>query len=379
MHKPERGPRDLLDRARVRYEIRRGQRRHTGEVARFGMLAVLERPSWTRTSIAELQGEGHVEVLEADPGVGVVRVRVSGTPAPTRLLLGVAGFPRWSLEGPSGPIEWIEAPAAGFGPGATQTERRAGTFRGGKVDGDDGTEPTMIAADVTDGEYVLTYHRWRPADVIAALVSLLALGITAVLLGWPTRAQALRHLADHLLGRLALLGHPIVWASTLVAVTGGLFAKVQRGHAAEAHRAVGLAADGRASVLRHVAPGFTKADMLIQPALVFARRHAEPAVAVFEHVNPGEAIVGWAALEDDDTKLKKQGEVNLRIEVRRSGTEGWSVLYEQRLAHRPGQVPLELPLGELAGHAIDVRIVSEAQGKRPPELGVALELDGGGS
>lgn len=377
VHKPERGPRDLLDRAQVRYEIRRGQRKRRGEVARFGMLAVLERPSWPRTSIAELQGEGSVEVLEADPGAGIVRVRVRGTTEPTRLLLGVAGFPRWTLEGPSGALEWVEAPAAGFGPGATQAERRAGSFRGGKVDGDDGTEPTLIAADVTDGEYVLTYHSWRTADVLAALVSMLAVLATVVLLGWPARAQALRSLVDRLLGGLSVLGHPVVWAAAALAVAGGLYVKVQQGHAAEAHRAVGLALDGRASVLRHVAPGFTKADMLIQPALVFARRHREPAVAVFEDVRPGEAIVGWAALEDDDTKLKKQGTVNLRIEARAVGTEAWTVLHEQRMPHRPGRIPLELPLNALAGQALDVRIVSEAEGRRPPELGVALELDGG--
>lgn len=379
VHKPERGPRDLLDRAQVRYEIRRGQRKRRGEVARFGMLSVVERPSWSKTSIAELQGDGAVEVLEDDVAGGRVRVRVSGTQKATRLLFGVAGFPRWTLEGPDGPLEWVEAPAAGYGPGATQQERLEGSTRGGKVNGDDGTEPTLIAADVTDGEYTLTYRRWRTLDVVAALVSLLAFGLTLVLLGWPSQATRLRELSDRVMLRIAILGHPIVWAAAAVAVGGGLFVKVRRGHTAEAHRAVGLAHNGRASILQHVRPGFTKADMLIRPALVFDRRHTQPAVAAFEGVTPGDEITGWVALEDDDTKRKRQGNVSVRIEVRVAGGGDWTPLFERRLAHRPGRVPLALPLGELAGQPIDVRISSEVDGKRGPELGVALDLDGGGA
>lgn len=378
VHKPERGPRDLLDRAQVRYEIRRGQRKRRGEVARFGMLAVLERPSWAKTSIAELHGDGQVEVLEADPDEGRVRVKVTGTTAPTRLLLGVAGFPRWSLEGPDGPVDWVEAPATGFGPGATQADRLAGDFRGGKVGGDDGTEPTLIAADVTDGEYELRYHAWRTPDVLAALVSALAAAVFVVLLGWPARAEPLRAAFDRVLVRLATLGHPLVWAAAAIALAGGLFVKVQRGHAAQDDRAVELALAGRASVLQHVRPGFTKADMLIRPALVFPRRHRKPAVAVFESVTPGVSIAGWAALEDDDTKRTKQGTVTLTIEVRPAGGDAWTSLYDARLPHRPGRIDLDLPLDALADQPVDVRISSVAEGKRAPELGVALSLDGGG-
>lgn len=379
VHKPERGPQDLLDRAQVRYEIRRGQRKRRGEVARFGMISVIERPTWPKTSIAELQGEGTVEVLSSDVAAGHLRVRVSGTQEPTRLLLGVAGFPRWSLEGPEGPVEWLEAPAAGYGPGATQQDRQGGSTRGGNVNGDDGTEPTLIAADVRDGEYTLTYVRWRTADILAAFVSALAGGFILVLLGWPRRVARVHHLFDAILRRVAVLGHPVVWAAAVVAAGGGLFMKVQRGHTAEAHSAVGLAHDGRASVLQHVRPGFTKADMLIRPALVFDRRHAQPAVAAFEEIVPGDSITGWVALEDDDTKRKRQGEVSVRIEVRAAVGGAWTSLFDKRLPHRPGRVPVELPLGELAGQVLDVRISSVATGKRAPELGVSLELNGGGA
>ncbi len=381
VHKPERGPRDLLDRAGVRYEIYRGQRKRRGEVARFGMLSVVERSSWSTTALAELHGEGTVEVLEDDVDGGHVRVRVQGTEGPTRLLFGIAGFPRWRLEGPGGDIEWEEAPAAGFGPGATQAQRKDGVFRGGKVAGDDGTEPTLIAADVTDGEYTLTYQTRRFPDVVAGLASLLTLGFLVVVLGWPQRGGGIRRALDRTLSALGSLGHPIVWVALALAVVGALTVKVHRGRQAEATSAVGLAIEGRAAILQHVRPGFTKTDMLIRPALVFDRRHREPAVAVFEDVSPGDALVGWAALEDDDTKRKRQGTVSLRIEARPSGDQvtDWVTFYDRSLPHRPGHVELELPLDTLAGTAIDVRISSQAEGKRAPELAVSLELDGGPS
>jgi hypothetical protein len=130
-------------------------------------------------------------------------------------------------------------------------------------------------------------------------------------------------------------------------------------------------------VLRHVHPGFAKADMLLRPALVFDRRHREPAVAVFEGVRPGSSVEGWVALEDDDTKRKRQGSASVRIEVRASGSETWTSLYNRRMPHRPGRVPLDLPLDDLAGAAVDVRVSSTTDGKRPPELAVSLSLDGG--
>ncbi len=379
VHKPERGPSDLLDRAGVRYEIHRGQRKRRGEVARFGMLSVVERDRWPSTALAELHGEGTVEVLEDDVGSGRVRVRVQGTDAPTRLLFGIAGFPRWELEGPHGPIEWEEAPATGFGPGATQAERRGGAYRGGKVDGDDGTEPTLIAADVTDGDYTLRYRTRRTPDVLAGLVSALALAVVIVLLGWPRRADAIRRAVDRTLAALAAIGHPLVWAAAALALVGATSVKISRGRRAEASSVVGRALDGEASVLEHVRPDFTKTDMLIRPALVFDRRHARPAVAAFASVTPGEALLGWVTLEDDDTKRKREGSASLRIEVRAAGADdaSWVTLYDRRLPHRPGLVELDLPLEELAGQPIDVRVSSQAQGKRPPELAVYLQLDGG--
>ena len=46
-------------------------------------------------------------------------------------------------------------------------------------------------------------------------------------------------------------------------------------------------------------------------------------------------------------------------------------------ANRCRQLLPALPLGELAGQPLDVRISSVIDGKRGPELGVSLDLDGG--
>ncbi len=378
VHKPERGPTDLLDRAQVRYELRRGQRKRRNEVARFGMLAVIERPSWPNTAIAQLHGDGRVEVLENDIEAGIVRVRVSETDGPTRLVFGVAGFPRWSLTGPDGELEWVEVPATGFGPGATQDERRAGAFRGGKAQGDDGSEPTLIAADVTDGEYVLRYRTWSARDVLAGLLSMLCFGLTVGLWGRVPPLRRLDPLVDRALAGLRTIGHPLVWTCLVLALAGALTVRVQRGRTAEARGAFGHALDGRASALHGVKPGFLKTDMLIRPALVFRRRHAEPAVAAFEAVTPGPTLEGWIALDDDDTKQRKEGTVSVRIEVRPTGASDWTSLFERRLPHRAGMTPLLLPLDGLGDQPIDVRISSTAEGKRPPQLGFALDLAPGG-
>ncbi|MCH9685640.1 MAG: hypothetical protein K0V04_29685, partial [Deltaproteobacteria bacterium] len=112
VHKPEAGPGLLLDRLRVRYVIatrRRGLRGAT-EVARFDPIRVLERTDWEQQPIAWVDGPGQVEVLEEDVDGGVVRVKVSGAEAGTRVVFGVAGFPRWELTRQGQPIEWIEVP-----------------------------------------------------------------------------------------------------------------------------------------------------------------------------------------------------------------------------------------------------------------------------
>ncbi|MEX1368170.1 MAG: 6-pyruvoyl-tetrahydropterin synthase-related protein, partial [Nannocystaceae bacterium] len=173
VHKPEAGTEALLDALRVRYVITTGRRGSRGarEVARFGRIRVLERPDWDTQPVAWLQGPGTLEVLEDHVDGGVVRVRVSGAGEGTRVVFGVAGFPRWSLEHDGVPVEWIEVPVIGDGPSATQAQRRGTELRGGKAHGDDGSEPTLIAADVGDGELTLRYHPRRGTDVLMGVLS----------------------------------------------------------------------------------------------------------------------------------------------------------------------------------------------------------------
>src|SRR5690606_24241757 len=151
---PEQVSPALLDLARIRYEIRRGQRPPPNTVASFGSIHVAERPQWQDAPEIRIEGTGNAEIVDDDRDADALRVRVRGTTAPTRVVFGVAGFPRFILEGPQGEITWYEAPVVpGGGRTATQTERRQGALRGGRAHGDDGTEPTLIAADLGDGEY----------------------------------------------------------------------------------------------------------------------------------------------------------------------------------------------------------------------------------
>ncbi|MCB9749857.1 MAG: hypothetical protein H6713_07605 [Myxococcales bacterium] len=104
----------------------------------------------------------------------------------------IAGHPRWRARQGERPLEWIEVPviAPRRGPPelATQQDRRAGRLRGGKAHGDDGTEPTVMAAPVVPGggDVELRYVRWLPVDIVGALLSLAsALALALLACGGP--------------------------------------------------------------------------------------------------------------------------------------------------------------------------------------------------
>lgn len=372
VHKPEKGPRELLDQARVRYEIRRGRRKHRDLVQTFGGIQVLERPAWPALGPANLRGNGVLEVLELGDDGDDVRVRVQGSDAETRLVFGVAGFRRWTLEGPSGDVEWLEAPVVGNGPTATQADRRSGALRGGKAHGDDGSEPTLIAADIggVDGEYTLRYHRWMLADILALLASIAGFG--AAVWMWRGKPRA-SEVWSRVIGRAAPLGHPIVWGTLIVALLVVAVVRTQRGRSSEAHQAYGWALDGHAQ-LEAASADFHKSDMLIRPAVVFARKHRGPAVAHYRGVILDDALTGWFALDDDDTKQKATGKQRLRVEARSGPEESWTTLYDRPVAHRPGVVRLSLETRALAGQEVELRVVAESQGKRPPRLAFDFDL-----
>jgi hypothetical protein len=300
-----------------------------------------------------------------------VRVHEAGDDA--ELVFGIAGFPRWRLEGKGGEIEWYEVPIVGDEPAVTQAQRRGLELRGGKAHGDDGTEPTLVAARVADGEYVLTYQRRRASDVLALLLSLVALAACGALLWRPrtfTRPDAALQWLDR---RLGPVGHPLVWAAAMLGLVIFAGVRVQRGRSAEDARAVGWALDSRAD-LRSATAGFHKHDMLIRPAIVFDRRPRDTAVAAFTDVHLGETLEGWIALDDDDAKEPRRGTQHVTIEARASGSDTWTQLFDRTLPHTPGRLDLSLPLAALSSNTADVRVRLHSEGKHPPLVGFDLEL-----
>ena len=374
VHKPEAGSDALLDRLRVRYVITTERRSPRGahEVARFGRIRVLERPSWAQP-VAWLEGPGELEVLQDDADGGIVRARVTGSGEGTPVVFAVAGFPRWTLSQDGAPVEWHEVPALGDGDGVTQAERRAGARRGGKAHGDDGTEPMLISAAVHDGELELRYEPRRTADVLAGLASLLALAACAVLLWRPQRFTAPTERLEALLRRAAPLGHPVVLAGAVLLVLAGVVIKERRGAAEERTQAVGWANEGWARLPPHARAGLLKADMLIRPAVLVDPRRKGPAELVFPGVTLGPSLTGWVALDDDAAKLRGRGRHELRVEA--VGQDGErTTLGQLRLAHRPGRELLALDTGALAGQRVELHVIVESEGESPPPLGFDLEL-----
>lgn len=376
VHKPEAGGDALLERLRVRYVITAERRNQRGarEVARFGRIRVLERNDWAQP-VAWLEGPGTLEVLQDDADGGIVRARVSGSGPDTRVTFGVAGFPRWTLTQDGTPVEWYEAPALGRGETVTQGERRAGARRGGKANGDDGTEPMLIAAVVGDGELELRYHPRRTPDVLAGLLSLLAMAACGVLLWRPRRWVLPTERLDALVRRAAPLGHPLVLAGAVLLVLVGAVVKERRGAAEERTLAVGWADEGWARLGAHARAGMLKADMLIRPAVLVDPRRKGPAELVFPGVTLGPTLTGWVALDDDAAKLRARGHHALRVEAVGPGGER-ATLAELRLAHRPGRVMIEADAGALAGQRVDLHVTVDSEGEAPPPLGFDLELGG---
>ena len=217
-------------------------------------------------------------------------------------------------------------------------------MRGGKAHGDDGSEPTLIATGVTDGEYTLTYERWRTVDVLAFVLSLAALVGCAALLFRRRVAERI----EAPLRRMEVIGHPVVWAALVVGLVLFGLVKVSRGRAAEAGQAYGRVLNGQAD-LRAAKAAFLKTDMLIRPAVVFNRRHKKPAAAVFTGVTLGETLTGWVAIDDDHAKMKAEGKHEITIEARPTGGGEWTKLWGTKYPHKANRRLLEIPTQALAG------------------------------
>ena len=390
VHKPEAGAEALLDRLGVRYLIRERGRARGREVASFGPFTVFERdaPSaagWADpvATLAHIEGPGQVELVSGDPESGALRLRIRGADrSGSRLVVHLGGYPRWELEQDGKLLPWVETPAISRPRGAqpvadaTPDERRRGLLRGGKANGDDGTEPTLVAAAIGDGEVTLVYRRWRPLDIIAALLSLA--GLLTILVLWRRRPviDRLRRLARRALPawlQLAALG-------LLVAV---LATRWRRAASAESSLASAWFESGRASV---IAPsggpqptvGPLKSDMLLRPAILLPARAHPPTSVIFPGVLLGEGLEGYAALDDDAAKGRRRGRQRLRIELRPAGAGAatpWEPRVDLRLPHRPGRSPLRVdPAGVGPTSPVDLRVTIESEGDAPPPAGFNLDL-----
>lgn len=378
VHKPESGHPAVLDRLRVRYLVRpaRDGRSVSDEVARFGKIAVFERPIGAQVASVDA---GEIEVLEDAPDDGRVRVRVQGAGDGSRLIFNVAGHPRWSLTRDGEPVDWVEVPVFGDAPPATLAERRAGALRGGKADGDDGSEPTLIGVlGAGDGEYVLEYQYRRWFDWLANLASMLALVLCTLAMVEVPRLERIHARARAWIQRayegFVRLSHPAVVGGAVLAVTVGIGLRWAAAADEEARFAVGWMLDGRVEQRRDMRAAPFKADMLIRSAVSVRPRRKGPATVVFPSVALGEQLEGWIALDDDAAKVPARGRHRVHVEARAAEGSTWVSLARIRVRHAPDRVPLRLETGELAGTRADVRVTVESTGKSPPPIAFDLEL-----
>lgn len=371
VHKPESAAPRVLDLAGARYLLTQGPGGvGTTPVASFGPLRVFERPS--AAGLARIDGPGEVTVESADLAGGYARVRVTGAGPDARLVFHVAGYPRWDLSfmpdgGPPEPVAWVEVPVVGDGPVATPEARLRGEYRGGKALGDDGSEPTLIAAPARDGVYELRYARWRWFDVLGLFASLAALAGSVSLYRSPRLLTTLRPLARRL-ARPAVL----TALAAFLLLAGGL--RWRAAAARERPRASARLADGRVAVARHVRAGPLKTDMLIFPAVLADPRR--PSEVVFTDVTLGPALTGWIALDDDDAKQRRRGAYRVEFRARPRGSADFRPLADLAVAHRPNRLHLasRTPVPEDMQGPVDLAVTITPTGDAPPRLGFDLEL-----
>ncbi|MBZ5712772.1 hypothetical protein [Nannocystis pusilla] len=367
VHKPESGTARVLDLAQARWLLAQGGGGPT-QVAGFGPLRVFERPN--AAGLARLDGPGELLVESADLRAGRVRVRVAGTTSASRLVFHVAGYPRWDLSfqpdgGAAEPVAWHEVPVVGDGPTVTPEQRLRGELRGGKALGDDGSEPTLIAAPARDGVFELRYARWRWFDAAGLLASLAALVACVSLVRSPRLVERLRPLARR-------LAHPAVLIAVAAAALVVAGVRWQRAAARERPQASARLAEGRAAAVTRARTGPLKTDMLIFPAVLADPRR--PSEVVFSGVAPGPVLDAWFALDDDDAKMRRRGQYRVQVDVRPHGSEAWSPLADFTMAHRPDRQRPHIPVPEDMQASADLAVRITPSGDAPPKLGFDLVL-----
>lgn len=381
VHKPESGRREVLDALGVRWIIGvdRSGRARPADVARFGPIRVREHRGQPRP-LAWLDGDGTLEIVEADLRAGIVRARIRDSTLGARVTFAIAGYPRWQLFVDGQPIDWYEQPVLDRGMPATIATREHGDLRGGKARGDDGSEPTLIAAELPagldDAELELRYDERGTFELLVELASVLGwIGVGLVLLGRGGRA---RRAVARLEAGLIRAAHPLVICVALPAVLGLGVARWRIAIDREGPQLLGWVEAGAARV-ENVELGPVKTGMLIRPAVLLRPRPNRPAVVEVEVDQLPEVLRGWAGIDDDQAQQRGNwSRHELRIDVRPRdgvvGNEQWSTIADVSVPHEPGRVSLAVQTGAFAGLPVTLRIVDETRGKRLPRLGVNLDL-----
>lgn len=380
VHKPESGDPLLLRRLGVRYVLGTGANGgHFAPpgstlAAEFGRLRVFELPAPGPIAHLEPADSATLTVEHADLAAGHVRVRLAGVTDPNaRLVLHIAGYPRWDLsfkpadDAPAERLEWVEVPVLGDAPPATQDDRRSGRLRGGKALGDDGREPTLISAPARDGVYELRYVRWRRADMLGLLLGLAALA-GLVLLARARQPLPRLHL---LLRRLA---RPAIVAPLLALLLALAYVRWRGGAAREHDLASARLQRGDATGTMRAGP--LKTDMLIFPAVLAKPDRAGLSEATFSNTTLGDTLDGWYALDDDDAKQRRRGSHRLTLSVSPAGQSAWTPLLDVPVPHRPDRRLLDsvaVP-PDLRSRPVDLRVVVTSTGEHPPALGFDLRL-----
>lgn len=384
VHKPESGQRELFDKLGVRWIVRVDNgRARPGEVARFGRIVVREHPGQAR-GLAWLDGGGTLELLDADLRGGLVRLRVRDVDEGARVVFGIAGYPRWRLTLDGQPLEWFEDPVLGDGEPVSLAARKAGELRGGKAGGDDGTEPTLIAAELPPGTHdavlELRYEPRTGIEWLAELMSLLTALLVALaflhprLRGWPETARAV---LDRIERRAVAMLHPLAVCVVVPALLGLGYGRWQLAREREAASLLGWVESGATTVAQRIETGPVKAEMLIRPAVILRPRPNQPAVLEIDLEDLPERLTGWIGIDDDQAQASGRWDHHeLSIAVRWSGSpeSKWWVIQEFVVPHRAERIRLDVETGALSGLPVYLRITDKASGKRLPRLGINLDL-----
>ncbi len=442
VHKPESTRDEVLDAARVRFRVVRSATPTPlrDEVAAFGTLRVLQREgpirksAWieadpkidteavddasatdqtpsaapgskTRTKprkVSYRKVERTIHALASEPSAA----RSTGDPrrsdalrheadvSAEDLVLGeretsrwlvfaVAGHTRWHLFKDGVEIPWQERPLYGDEPPIDPTQRLRGLQRGGKANGDDGTEPTLVAINVSEhgaGHYELRYvTRQRTHGWLGLLVLLSVLGLTAAMRKSADARNKFDDLGElvhaRLLGLLATAAHPAVLALALLGVTALTVPRVLSHRNAEAQRLIGLAAQPGRVELKGFSRGLIKTEMRIEPALIFElvnNANSSILVRALKIDDEGAKLAGWIALDDDDGKIGRRGESKLTVSARGRDESEWTEVLTVSVRQRPGKEKFELDLARWSGQAVDLRLDLRSDGQSRTGLDVDL-------